>query len=108
MEAVWVAFKVLNDGEEPPPGHQYMDCHMVFDIKLDAFHLKPRHVVRGHMAGAPTMLTYAGIVSHDTVQIALLIAVLNDLEVKACKMTFSLCHVRKRYGQCLDLSLEVM
>ena len=26
MEAVWVAFKVLNDGKELPPGHQYMDC----------------------------------------------------------------------------------
>ena len=79
MEAVWVAFKVLNDGEEPPPGHQYMDCHMVFD------NLKARLVARGHMTEAPTMLTYASIVSHDTVKIALMIAVLNDLEVKACK-----------------------
>ena len=82
--------------------------HMVFDIKLDGFHLKARLVARGHMTEAPTMLNYASIVSHDTVQIALKITVLSDLEVKACKTTFSLCHVRKRYGQCLDLSLEVM
>ena len=82
MEAVWVAFKVQNDGEEPPPGHQYMDCHMVFGIKLDGFHLKPRRVARGHMTEAPTMLTYASIVSHDTVQIALLIV--RELDLAMC------------------------
>ena len=55
MEAVQVALTVLNDGEEPPPGHQYMDCHMVFDIKLDGFHHKARLVAGGHMMEAPTM-----------------------------------------------------
>ena len=37
MEAVHVAFKVMNEGEEPPPGYQYMECHLMFDIKLDGF-----------------------------------------------------------------------
>ena len=37
MEAIHVAFKILNDDEQPLPGYQYMECHLVFDIKLDGF-----------------------------------------------------------------------
>ena len=35
MEAVCVAYKVMNEVEEPPPRYQYMKCHLLFDIKLD-------------------------------------------------------------------------
>jgi hypothetical protein len=35
------------------------------------------------MTGAPTIMTYASIVSCETIRIALTIAALNDLEVKA-------------------------
>jgi len=37
MEAVRVAFKLLNDDEAVPPGYQYMECHMIFDIKIEGF-----------------------------------------------------------------------
>ena len=37
MTAVFVAFKTLNEGDQPPPGYQYMQCHMIFKIKLDGF-----------------------------------------------------------------------
>ena len=37
MTDVRVAFKTLNQGDEPPPGYQYMQCHMIFEIKLDGF-----------------------------------------------------------------------
>ena len=37
MELVCVAFKVMNGGGgEPPPGYQYMKCHLMVDIKLDS------------------------------------------------------------------------
>ena len=35
MANVRVAFKVLPDGSKEPVGHQYMDCHLVYEIKLD-------------------------------------------------------------------------
>ena len=35
--AVRVAFKTLNEGDEPPQGYQYMQYHMIFEIKLDGF-----------------------------------------------------------------------
>ena len=83
MAAVRVAFKILNDGQEPPPGHQFMECHMVFEIKLDGFRRKARLVAGGHMTEAPAVMTYASVVSRETVRIALTMAALNDLEVKA-------------------------
>ena len=81
MEAVRVAFRILNDGEDIPPGFQYMDCHMIFDVKIEGFRRKARLVAGGHMTQAPAVLTYATMVSRDTVRIALTLAALNDLEV---------------------------
>ena len=37
MGAVCVAFKVMNEGEERLPRYHYMECHLMFDIKLDGF-----------------------------------------------------------------------
>ena len=59
-----------------------MECHLVFDVKLDGFKRKARLVAGGHMTEAPAIMTYASVVSRDTVRIALTIAALNDLEVK--------------------------
>ena len=81
MEAVRVAFKILDDNVEPPPGSQYMQCHMIFEVKLDGFRCKARLVAGGHMTDAPPVMTYASVVSRETVRIALTIAALNDLKV---------------------------
>ena len=67
MKNVKVAFKVLPDGKEVPVGHQHMNCHMVFDLKIDGFKWKARLVAGGHMTDAPPVMTYVSIVSHDTV-----------------------------------------
>ena len=84
MTSVCVAFKILNEGYQPPPGYQYMQCHMIFKIKLDGFRRKDRLVGAGCMVkDTPAVVTYAGVVSRETVRILLTIAALNDLEVKA-------------------------
>ena len=83
MEAVNFAFKVINEGEEPPPGYQYMQCLIMFDIKLNGFQCKACLVARGHMTETPAVLIYASVVSNDSVCIALTIATSNDLQVKA-------------------------
>ena len=82
MNAVRIAFKMLDEGEEPPPGYQFMKCHMIFDVKLDGFRRKARLVAGGHMTETPAVLTYASVVSRESVRVALTIAALNDLEVK--------------------------
>ena len=67
MEAVRIAFKLLNDGDEILPGYQYMECHMVFDVKIEGFRRKARLVSGGHMTKTPAVMTYATMVSGDTV-----------------------------------------
>ena len=84
MTNVRVAFKVLGDDDVVPPGYQQMQCHMIFDIKLgEGFRRKARMVGGGHQVETPAHMTYASVVSRETVRIALTIAALHDLEVKA-------------------------
>jgi len=37
MKNVHVAFDVRADGGAPPPDHQFICCHMSFDIKMEDF-----------------------------------------------------------------------
>jgi hypothetical protein len=75
MRAVRVAFMILDDGQEPPVGYQFMRCHMVFDIKLDGFKRKAHLVAGGHVTEAPpAVATFASVVSQETARLALMIA----------------------------------
>ena len=83
MENVRMAFKVLPDGKPVPIGYQFVECHMVFNIKMEDFRHKVRLVTGGHMTNAPATTAYTSIVPGETVRIALMNAALNDLEVKS-------------------------
>jgi len=54
---------------------------MIFDG--EGFRRKARMVGGGHQVETPAYMTYASVVSCETVRIALTIAALHDLEVKA-------------------------
>ncbi len=82
MKDIHVAFKLLLDGRSTPIGYQKISYHMIFDIKIEDFHRKARLVTGRHRTKAPATMTYARVVSRETVHIALLMAALNDLEVK--------------------------
>ena len=82
MENVGVAFEILPDEKSVPIGYQFVQCHMVFNIKMEDFRCKARLVAEGHMTKAPATIMYPSVVSRETVRIALIIATLNDLEVK--------------------------
>ena len=72
MKNVWVTFNVHADGVAPPSDHQYMRCHMIFDNEKEDFHCKARLVDGGHMTKSPTTLTYASIMSQESLCIAIL------------------------------------
>ncbi len=84
MAKVMVAFKILSKDESPPPTFQEMRCRMVYDVKMENFQRKARQVVAGgHMTEVSSAtMTYASIVSRESVRIALTLAAFNDLEVK--------------------------
>ena len=81
MENVRLAFEVIPDGKPVPTGHQFVQCYVVFDIKMEDFRQKAR-LVAGGMTEAPATIMYASIVLRETVRIPFMIATLNDLEVQ--------------------------
>ena len=78
-----VAFEILSDGKKAPIGQQFVQCHMVFDIKMEVFRHKARQVAGSHMNKTPATNTYASVMSRQRVRIALMIVTLNDLEAKS-------------------------
>ncbi|KAL7501877.1 hypothetical protein ACHAXN_000050, partial [Cyclotella atomus] len=53
MKNVRIAFDILEDGSLPPEDHQFVRCHMVFDVKMEDFCREARLVAGGHMTKAP-------------------------------------------------------
>ena len=49
---------------------------------MEDFRQKYRYVAGGHATVTPLTLTYASVVSQESVRIALTLSTLNDLEVK--------------------------
>ena len=82
MRNVVVAFNILDSGENVPGGYGRLGIHMVFDVKLDLTR-KARLVADGHLTPDPIDSTYAGVVSRESVRIALTYAALLDLDLWA-------------------------
>lgn len=70
-----MAFQLLGQDEKPPVDFEEVTCHR-----------KARYVTGGHLTDPPSLMTYASVVSRDSVRIALLIAALNDLNILAGNM----------------------
>ena len=81
MTNIGVAFEILQDGA-PPPGWKPVSGHIIWDVKMD-FTRKARWVLDGHKTPSVTGSTFAGVVSRDSVRIALTYAALNELQVCA-------------------------
>ena len=77
-----IAFKLLDEGENPPPTYQEIRCHIILDINMEYFRQKDRYVSGFHATVGPPILTYASVVSQESVRIALTLDSLNDIEVK--------------------------
>jgi len=71
MKEVCIAFNILPDGHVVPNGYQKIPCHMIFDIKMEDFRCKARLVAGGHRTEASATITYASVVSRETVRLAL-------------------------------------
>ena len=82
MYNVAVAFKILEDHEPLPVGWTPSSGHLVFDVKMD-FTLKARWVKDGHKSPDPETSAYAGVVSRESIRIALTYAALLGVNVLA-------------------------
>lgn len=82
MYNVGVAFEILEAGVRAPGGWSKATGHLIWDVKMD-FTRKARWVLDGHKCADPEGSTYAGVVSRESVRIALTYAALNDMDVFA-------------------------
>ena len=82
MYNVGVAFEILDEGAHAPHGWKQVTGHLVWHVKMD-FTRKARWVLDGHKTPDPIGSTYAGVVSRESVCIALTYSALNDLDVFA-------------------------
>ena len=82
MSNVGVAFQVLSDGQQAPPGWRKSSGHLIFDVKMD-FTRKARWVKDGHKTPSPENSAYAGVVSRESIRIALTYAALHGIDIKA-------------------------
>jgi hypothetical protein len=82
MHNVGIAFEILDEGQLAPSGWKHVTGHIIFDVKM-CFTRKARWVLDGHKTRDPDGSTYAGVVSRESVRIALTYAALNQLQVTA-------------------------
>ena len=85
MKNVEIAFQTMPEGEKPPSCYQYVNGHMVFDIKMEDIYMRKACLVAGGLlTHTPDFVTYSSVVTRKSVYIALIIALLHDdLEDKA-------------------------
>ncbi|KAI2508430.1 Reverse transcriptase (RNA-dependent DNA polymerase) [Fragilaria crotonensis] len=79
MKNVMPAFEFI-DGDKVPKFYKKIDCHMIFDVKMDLTR-KARLVAGGHQTDPPKESTYSSVVSRNSIRIAFTLAALNDLDV---------------------------
>ena len=75
-------FNKLDNGEIVPIGYQWVNFHMIFDVKIEDLWRKARLVAGGHVTEPPSTITYEIILSMDIVRIDLTLSALNYLPVK--------------------------
>ena len=102
MKNVCIAFgEFKGEKEAIPPGYQFVNCHMMFDINMgEGFRRKACMVAGGHMTEAPESLTYSYFVSRDSVRIALTVYALHGLKVLACDIQNYFLTAKCRYKCC--------
>jgi len=80
MGTIVVAFEILEPNARPPPGWTRSSGHLIFDVKMD-FTRKARWVKDGHRTPDAITPSYAGVVSRDSIRIALVYAKLLGLDI---------------------------
>ena len=98
MKNVRVAFDILKDGDRAPIDHKQMNCHLIFDVKMEEFRRKARLVAGGHMTETTKCMRYSIVVGRWSVRYVL------SLVQQRLSMSYILeslsCVLRQQVGLC--------
>ena len=76
MKNTRVTFDIKEKGTKIALGHSYLECHLIFDVRMD-FTSKASFVVNGFTTPITSARIYAGLLSIETVGIAFTSSALN-------------------------------
>ena len=82
MKNVRIAFW-FNDNDITPIGYKKIPNRLIFDVKMLSLTRKARYVAGGHKTDPPKESVYSSVVSRESVRLAFLVAVLNDVDILA-------------------------
>ena len=85
MSNLWVVFYILDTEWNPQPEWFKASGHIIFVVRM-TLEQKAWWMKYDHITPEPENLTYAGVVSQESVKIDLTYAALNGLDVCACGM----------------------
>ena len=85
-------FKTTPDGK-PPPGHQKIPCHIIFDVKFDE-RRKARLVAAGYRTVDPGEDAYSGVVAPQAIRLGMFAAIHNTLKVIAADIGNAYLHAK--------------
>ncbi len=66
MTYVQVAFIPLDNDVQPPNQYKFIQCHMIFNVKMENSHQKAQLVTKGHMIDVPPTEMYVTIELQET------------------------------------------
>lgn len=98
MQSVCITFEVFDENKtDIPPGFQYVDYHILFDIKMRRnFRRKARIVAGKHKTSTPLSMAHFSVVSIDSVRIFLTIPERNGLNVIDCDIQNAYLPAKRR------------
>lgn len=113
MREISVDFEILENGQKTPPMWKWSNRHLFFDVKID-FTRNNLWVKSRHKTSNPEISSYAGVISRESIQIALTYAALHGINIMSgdmqsvylqmplseknyiiCGKEFELKHIRK-------------
>ena len=98
-----MAFDIKENDTKTSPGHSYLDRDLIFDVKMN-FTRKARFVANESTNPTTSPITYAGLLSRDTVQIAFTYTTLNGLDImSADKNAYLQALISENYWTILSL-----
>ena len=82
MENSQLAFQLLGPEDKSPVGYKEITSNFIFDVKMDLTQ-KAQYMSGGHSTDPTSSMTYASVVSQESVRIDFLIVALNELDFLA-------------------------
>ena len=74
------ALKILERNEKIPPGYNFIDLMIIFDVKMDLTR-KALICARGDQTDSPSSATYASVVTKESIRLGFMLASLNYLNL---------------------------